>query len=501
MIRECLAIFLLLFPFVPKGQTSEGLVAKLTFNQGEAKDDLGHLSPKIYGAKLVEDRFGNPNSAYYFQGNFDSYLNLGTTKLLKPKNGSISLWVKIDQQMFKGEGFHGNPVIRTRSHAGDDFDEAYSMTYHFNLRKLNCNTTHSELKQTTVYPSDITYLQQWYHLVMTYDSKTLTFYINGVLEGKSAKNFESRFLEGDSVIVGMTYGLKNKRYLQGTVDDIRIYNRVISPKEVFDLYNDPNPNKSAVIMRWIALCLLCLAVVLGVVALVRWRINRLLAIEKEKNQLRNNWYEQENKVLTAQMDPHFIFNALNAIQQFIIINDNEKAQLYLTRFSRLLRMILESNLKDTIMLGEEIKIIEQYLEIESLRFNNVFQYNISIGRDIYPEKTFIPRYLIQPFVENAIWHGLLPKEGEKLLAITFEYKSEKALLCTIEDNGVGRKEEKDPPNNKTSRSLAIAFIRQRLQLMTKLYKETYELTIIDNVDDRKRNTGTTVEIIIPILKP
>ena len=254
-------------------------------------------------------------------------------------------------------------------------------------------------------------------------------------------------------------------------------------------------------MRWIALCLLCLAVVLGVVALVRWRINRLLAIEKEKNQLRNNWYEQENKVLTAQMDPHFIFNALNAIQQFIIINDNEKAQLYLTRFSRLLRMILESNLKDTIMLGEEIKIIEQYLEIESLRFNNVFQYNISIGRDIYPEKTFIPRYLIQPFVENAIWHGLLPKEGEKLLAITFEYKSEKALLCTIEDNGVGRKEEKDPPNNKTSRSLAIAFIRQRLQLMTKLYKETYELTIIDNVDDRKRNTGTTVEIIIPILKP
>lgn len=491
--------FLSSLSFISMGQTADGLVAKVTFNDGKAKDDLGGLHPKIYGAKLVEDRFGNPKSAYYFQGNFDSYLNLGTSELLKPKRGSISLWVKIDQQMFKGEGFHGNPIIRTRSHAGDDFDEGYSITYHFNLRKLHVNTTLSERQQTTVYPSNITYLQQWYHLVMTYDDKTLTFYIDGVLEGKSAKNFESKFLYGDSVIVGMTYGLKNKRYLQGTVDDIRIYNRVISPKEVLDLYNEPNPNKSAVILRWIILSFLGLVIVIGVIWIIKWRVNLLVSREKEKNQLRNNWYEQENKVLTAQMDPHFIFNALNTIQQFIITNDNEKAQLYLSRFSRLLRMILESNLKDTIMLGEEIKIIEQYLEIESLRFNNVFQYNILLGKEIYPDKIFIPRYLIQPFVENAIWHGLLPKDGNKQLEISFTCVNEKTLVCTINDNGVGRGHSQEKVKREKNRSLAISFIQQRLQLMSKLQGSDYGVQIVDKVDKDNRSEGTKVIVTIPIL--
>ncbi len=297
----------------------------------------------------------------------------------------------------------------------------------------------------------------------------------------------------------MTYGLKNKRYLQGTVDDIRIYNRVISPKEVLDLYNEPNPNKSAVILRWIVLSFLGLVIVIGVIWIIKWRVNLLVSREKEKNQLRNNWYEQENKVLTAQMDPHFIFNALNTIQQFIITNDNEKAQLYLSRFSRLLRMILESNLKDTIMLGEEIKIIEQYLEIESLRFNNVFQYNILLGKEIYPDKIFIPRYLIQPFVENAIWHGLLPKDGNKQLEISFTCVNEKTLVCTINDNGVGRGHSQEKVKREKNRSLAISFIQQRLQLMSKLQGSDYGVQIVDKVDKDNKSEGTKVIVTIPIL--
>src|SRR5204863_9458592 len=117
--------------------------------------------------------------------------------------------------------------------------------------------------------------------------------------------------------------------------------------------------------------------------------------EKEKNQLLNNWYEQENRVLSAQMDPHFIFNSLNTIQQFIITNDNDKAQLYLSKFSRLIRKILESNTQEHITLAEEIDIIEKYLEIESLRFNNVFKYHISVDQGIDANKLKIPHFLIQ----------------------------------------------------------------------------------------------------------
>src|SRR5205823_5433640 len=160
------------------------------------------------------------------------------------------------------------------------------------------------------------------------------------------------------------------RYLHASVDDIFIFNRVLSPAEIMDLYRLPNPNRTKLILGWILLAMATIASILGILLLVRWRIAVAVNSEKEKNQLRNRWYEQENRVLTAQMDPHFIFNSLNTIQQFIIINDNEKAQVYLSKFSRLIRKLLENNTKENISLSEEIETFGKYIEIESLRFNN-----------------------------------------------------------------------------------------------------------------------------------
>jgi len=298
----------------------------------------------------------------------------------------------------------------------------------------------------------------------------------------------------------MEHGPKNKRYFQGTIDDVSIYNRVLTPKEVMDLYNAPNPNKSAIITRWIFYSAGALFFLMLILLLIKWRINKAVIKEKEKNQLRNNWYAQENKVLTAQMDPHFIFNSLNTIQQFIIINDNEKAQLYLTKFSRLLRMILENNLKDSISLEEEIELIKQYLEIESLRFNNVFNYDIVVDEKMEPDKIHLPRFLIQPFIENAIWHGLLPKEGSKHLSISFKIVNERALSCIIEDNGVGREEAKKRETIGKGKSLAITFIEQRLQLMAKIYKTDYGILIVDKINHTGESQGTRIIATIPILK-
>jgi len=478
---------LVVFPFLVNAQKKEGLVVKYTFNDAKVLNEAGADEAKAYGVSWSEDRFGNAHSACYLQGNADSYLNLGSDSKLKPS-----------EPVYKGTGFDNNPILYTRAAAGDDFNDAYVITYHYNLRKLCCNTTLSENNATHLFPTTVSYLRQWYHVVITYDNKYLSLYINGVLEGKAAKKFRSEFLEGDSVLIGMHYGTKNKRFFQGSVDDIYIFNRVISPSEIKELYNAPNPNRVATIFKWIFYCFGVIVFVLIILWIIRWRTNKALKIEKEKNQLKNNWYEQENRVLTAQMDPHFIFNALNTIQQFIIIQDNEKAQLYLTKFSRLLRMILESNVKDHVTLKEEIEIVTQYLQIESLRFNNVFAYTISIEKTINPDIIHIPRFLIQPFVENAIWHGLLPKEGEKQVSLSFEYRDENALFCVIEDNGVGRKE--DTASAEKNRSLAINFIQQRLQLMSKIYKENYDLSIIDKLDDRGNNTGTKIILTIPILK-
>jgi LytS/YehU family sensor histidine kinase len=200
------------------------------------------------------------------------------------------------------------------------------------------------------------------------------------------------------------------------------------------------------------------------------------------------------------MNPHFIFNSLNTILQFIITKNNGKAELYLTKFSKLLRKLLETNTNEAISISDEVEILNKYLEIEALRFNSVFISDIKIDAKINPVTAFIPHMLIQPFVENAIWHGLRTKVGEKNLNIVFELINQKTLLCTIEDNGVGRnKKQKEEQITLTkNKSLAIAFINQRLELFSKIHATNYNLSILDIVNEQGNSLGTKVELYIPI---
>jgi hypothetical protein len=496
MVRGFLSISFLFFFLLTEAQKTNGLVAKYTFNKGDSKDEVGNHHAKAYGLSLDEDRFGNPNSAYYFNGNNGSYLNLGTSKDLKPTLGSISLWMNVHGITSKGSGVESIPVIMTRAHAGDDCNEAFYIGIDQNTRKINGAALGGCQKTVSIFSREKVRLVKWYHVVITFDHSALSLYVDGVLENKISKDFETIFLEGDSVIVGNRVSEKNKRFFVGCIDDIEIYNRVLSPGEIQNIYT-ANPNK----IKWIWITLIIFGVVIIVILLIRRRIRFLLNKEKEKNELRNRWYEQENRVLVAQMDPHFIFNSLNTIQQFIIINDNEKAQSYLSKFSKLLRKMLESNTKDSINLKEEIEIFEKYLEIESIRFNNVFTYSISVDGSIDPFSIQIPRFLIQPVIENAIWHGLLPKDGDKSLAISFNVISEKKLSCVIRDNGVGRKasSSKGLKDFEKNKSLAVSFIQQRLQLMSKMMNEYYEIKIIDKVDIEGRSEGTEAIITLPIL--
>lgn len=499
MTLNCTFILVFFSVYASFSQTTEGLVAKYSFNEGNTFDEVSKTFAKAYHVDLVEDRFGNANNAYYFRGQHGSFINLGTNANIKRKSATISLWVNSHGLMGLGKGVDINPIIWTRSDTAQDCSEAFVMTLDINTKKYGAATNNSCPYGATTYSRNKIDLAKWYHLVLAYNNQHLWFYLNGELQYKIDKNFESKFLEGDSVLIGGYYNLRNLRYFFGCIDDVEIYNRVLTATEIKTLYQAPNPNRLSVILTSIGYALLFLLILVGIVWSIKKYTYSAIKKEKEKNLLVNHAYEQDIKVLKAQMNPHFIFNALNSIQQFILLQENEKAQSYLSKFSKLLRKILVSNTGESISLRDEIEILIGYLEIESLRFNNVFTYEVKVSDRLKDIKVSIPSFLIQPFVENAIWHGLLPKANDRMLIISFDKVNEDTLTCTIDDNGVGRNNKAASEVKETNKSLAIDLVKQRLKLMSTLYKQTYSLEIIDKKDAAGQSQGTKVILLLPII--
>lgn len=196
--------------------------------------------------------------------------------------------------------------------------------------------------------------------------------------------------------------------------------------------------------------------------------------------------------LRAQMNPHFIFNSLNSIQYFIHKSDRANALAYLTKFSTLMRQILESSIKTSITLKEEIELLRIYLDLESLRFNNAFTYSITVDDSLELENLEVPLLLLQPYIENAINHGLLPKEsGPKEVHLIFSNLGDR-FKCTIRDTGIGRKaalERKKLHHREARPSRGMDLSRQRLNLMAA--SENHDAIVITDLPE-----GTCVEITI-----
>ena len=167
------------------------------------------------------------------------------------------------------------------------------------------------------------------------------------------------------------------------------------------------------------------------------RRNEKLKSQNIQRKLQHETSEMEMQALRAQMNPHFIFNCLNSINRFIMKNESQAASDYLTQFSRLIRLVLNNSKKTWIPLEDEMEMLVLYLDMEKLRFKDAFSYSIHCDEEADPDNTFIPPLLLQPFVENAIWHGLMHKKENGLLTISFR-KEKDILHCTIMDNGVGR---------------------------------------------------------------
>jgi ligand-binding sensor domain-containing protein len=223
---------------------------------------------------------------------------------------------------------------------------------------------------------------------------------------------------------------------------------------------------------------------------------RIRAI-KSKAKLEQLIRSSQLTALKAQMNPHFVFNALNSIQDLILKNDVRASNIYLGRFSELMRKVLDASGKDSITLQEEIDILSLYLDLEKLRFGESFVYTVDINPAFDLSAMRMPSMIIQPFIENAIKHGLLHKHGEKRLQVLFTFDSSH-IQCTITDNGVGRKASAlmKERSKRPHSGFAIKATEKRLDLLNDYHKEKIGLQITD-LEENGIATGTAVKLTLP----
>lgn len=247
--------------------------------------------------------------------------------------------------------------------------------------------------------------------------------------------------------------------------------------------------------KWWFIVAVVLAAGVIIIGVYRYRVRQV----REKLNLDKQVAEYEMKALHAQMNPHFMFNSLNSIREMILHDDNRNASRYLSRFARLIRLNLEHSRQTFITLQQNIDYLESYLEMEQLRFPD-FSFTIEVARGLDLNEIRLAPMLIQPLVENAIWHGLMPKERDKWVHIRFFSEGDK-LVCAIEDNGIGIRQSMQ---NKTfshqmHRSMGIGNIRERIAVLNEKYRIRCSLTIVDKTDlTGSAGSGTLITLVFPV---
>ncbi len=227
----------------------------------------------------------------------------------------------------------------------------------------------------------------------------------------------------------------------------------------------------------------------------QYRISRERKAEGEKHLLHHQLSELKIEALRAQMNPHFLFNALNSINRYIIRSDKETASDYLVKFSKLMRLVLENSKSSVVTLHHETDALRLYIELEQLRFDHKFDYSIVVDPAIDSETTFIPPLVLQPYVENAIWHGLLNKNGKGRVDIHIRKRENNRIFCVIEDNGVGRQKAAELKSKTlgSNKSFGTEITRERINLLN---GDDKNFKIIDLYDANNQATGTRVEIVL-----
>lgn len=256
---------------------------------------------------------------------------------------------------------------------------------------------------------------------------------------------------------------------------------------------------------WFVLGIILVAGLFTILYIKRVLLKRRIAQNMQVKQLKidNEMTALKLENLRSQMNPHFIFNALNSIQEYILLNKKEEAGNYLGKFAHLIRSYLNNSVEEELTIASEIESLKMYLHLEKMRFEDTFTYDFDVSDALHTDTLFIPTMLLQPYIENAIKHGLLHKEGMQQLYISMRLEDSemgsKKLICVIEDNGIGRKSSQEMKAKRSPlyKSFATKATENRLKLLNKGKKEQVTVKIIDLYNPQGLSKGTRVVLSIP----
>ncbi len=473
-------------------QKKEEVPITFDFNDQTYKEKYKRLEIKPIGATLTYDRFGNKDAAIYLHGHFLSYLNLGTTKLLKPKIGSISIWFNLDRVVYTGKGIDVNPVIITKNKSGNDFYESYGIYYNYKSKHLSTTFASDSTSQVSILSKDEFKFNTWHHVVITFDTKEVKFYLNGALQQSSPTRFGMTYLASDSVIIGNTANLKNNRCSQGLFDDIKIFNRILTQAEVINLYEEPNPNAFKNSLVNASKYLLVITILIIAIYLLVHFNKKALKRQRTELELKNRISDLELVVVKTQIKPHFISNCLAAIQELVYTGETQKAIRYIDKFNSFINQILYYSDKNYISLKEELNLLQLNVQFEQLRFKDAFSFDLNLDTTLDCDQVLIPSLITQPFIENAIWHGLLRITDNRVPTLTVNVLNiDKQPFIEIIDNGVGRYVTSQHPVDSKGTQL----VRDKITCLNRLSPHLqFDFQIIDLMDDNQLAKGTKIII-------
>jgi two-component system, sensor histidine kinase YesM len=307
-------------------------------------------------------------------------------------------------------------------------------------------------------------------------SKLISYYKTNKNEAASIalyddflEHFDALIKKDTSLLDAKTFEVNEGKIAQLEKEKL-LKDELISKKNAFNYY--------------LIAALLLLSILIGFIAKSLYEI-------KTKNK------EIALQSLRREMNPHFIFNSLNSVNQFISQNKELEANKYLTNYSQLMRSMMENSNKDFVSLSSEMERLQKYLDLEHLRFQDKFDFEIFVDEKIDAETTFVPNMIIQPHLENAIWHGLRYLENKGLLQLKFVLKND-SIHAIIDDNGIGltKSAELKTHNQKVHQSRGLTNTKERICLLNDLYKKGISFEIKEKIAPQ---TGTIVEIIVPLL--
>ncbi len=222
--------------------------------------------------------------------------------------------------------------------------------------------------------------------------------------------------------------------------------------------------------------------------------------ELELKEIKLQQAESELKALKAQMNPHFIFNSLNSIQEIFFLGDKQLANEHLSRFSQLMRNILKASGRKMVTLHEEIQMLEEYLALEALRFGESFSYSISHDENVSIYTLDVPPMIIQPFAENAVKHGLQHKKGNKTLSIHFSFDETQSIITSVvADNGIGRAASEAINKKRVAhQSFATSATSRRFEVLNSNSAQKFNYHYVDTVNSQGMPAGTEVHITMPV---